>query len=153
MIFDKLENAHLYAGLSEGIAKALEMLKDSSLSEKADGRYDVDGDKLYYMVLRYTTKPVEQGRLEAHKDYIDVQYMASGDEVLGYCPPEGLEVEEPYNEKNDVLFYKESAKVSMVNLDAGMFCILFPDDTHMPCLEVGKPADVCKVVFKVKINV
>ena len=57
MIVDKIENAHLYTPLKDQLAKAFEIIKDKALSQKADGRYEVDGDKLYYIVQHYTTKP------------------------------------------------------------------------------------------------
>ena len=70
MIVDKLENAGLYAGISEKIAKALDVLKDKGLAQKEDGRYDIDGDEMYYLVLRYQSKHVKEEKLkfEAHKN-------------------------------------------------------------------------------------
>ena len=152
MIVDKIENAHLYAGLSGKIAKALEILKDTDFAKKTDSRYDVDGDNLFYIVERYETNPVEQGRLEAHKKYIDVQFIAGGEEMLGYYPLDKLQIEQPYDEQKDIAFYKVPGKISSVNLEAGMFCVLFPQDAHMPCRQLAGPANVLKVVVKVKIN-
>ena len=153
MIVDKIENAHLYAKLSDRLAKVLEILKDDKLTERKDGRYDVDGDNLYYIVQRYQTQPVEKGKLEAHKKYIDVQFVSDGEELLGFSPLEGLEIEQPYDEASDCGLYKVPEKITTVKLEAGMFCVLFPQDTHMPGCQVNGPSDVLKVVVKVKINV
>jgi YhcH/YjgK/YiaL family protein len=152
MIVDKIENAHLYANLSENITKALEILKNTDFAEKTDGRYDVDGDNLYYFAQRYTTKPANQCKLEAHKNYIDIQFVADGRELLGYCPLENLEIKEPYNQAKDVALYKVPDRITLINLAPGMFCALFPQDAHMPKCQLDVPSNVLKVVVKVKIN-
>jgi len=152
VIVDKIENAYLYAGLSAKIKKGLEVLKDKKLSAKEDGRYDIDGDYLYYIIQRYTTKPIEQGRIEAHKKYIDIQFAASGEEVIGHSLLGQLNIEKPYDEAKDVAFYKVPEKINTVKLSKGMFCILFPQDGHIPGCQLNGPSDVVKVVVKLKTN-
>jgi YhcH/YjgK/YiaL family protein len=152
VVIDKLENAYLYAGLSEKIGKGLGVLKDKKLSTKKDGRYDINGDNLYYIIQRYTTKPIKEGRLEAHKKYIDIQFAASGEEVIGHSFPGQLDTQEPYDEAKDVVFYKVPDEINTVKLSKGMFCILFPQDGHMPGCQLNGPSNVVKVVVKLKIN-
>ncbi len=152
MVIDRLENAYLYAGLSAKIKKGLEVLKDKKLSAKKDGRYDVDGDNLYYIIQRYTTKPIKEGRIEAHRKYIDIQFAARGEEMIGHSLLEQLDIEKPYDETKDVAFYKVPEKINTVRLNEGMFCILFPQDGHMPCCQVDGARQVLKVVVKVKID-
>jgi YhcH/YjgK/YiaL family protein len=152
VVIDKLENAYLYAGLSAKIKKGLEVLKDKKLSAKKDGRYEVDGDGLYYIIQRYTTKPIEEGRLEAHKRYIDIQFAADGEEMIGHSPLGKLDVETPYDETKDVAFYKVPEKINTVKLSEGMFCILFPQDGHIPGCQLNGPSNVVKVVVKVKAD-
>lgn len=152
MVVDKLENAYLYAGLSAKIKRGLEVLKGEKLSAKKDGRYRVDGDELYYIVQRYTTKPLKEGRLEAHKKYIDIQFTAEGEEVIGHCILGRLNVEEPYDGAKDVAFYKVPERINSVKLSEGMFCILFPQDGHIPGCHLAGPSKILKVVVKVKIE-
>jgi YhcH/YjgK/YiaL family protein len=152
MVIDKLENAYLYAGLSAKIEKGLGVLKDKKLSTKKDGRYDINGDNLYYIIQRYTTKPIKEGRLEAHKKYIDIQFAANGEEVIGHSLSGQLDVQEPYDEAKDVVFYKVPDEINTVKLSKGMFCILFPQDGHMPGCQLNGPSNVVKVVVKLKIN-
>jgi YhcH/YjgK/YiaL family protein len=151
MIVDKIENADTYVKLSKAIAKALEVLRDRELIEKDNGRYDVDGDNLYYLVQRYTTKPVEQCKLEAHKRYIDIQFVADGEEIMGYCPVDNLEVQTPYEPEKDIVFYKRPDNITEVKLSSGTFAVLFPQDAHMPKCRLDGPSNVHKVVVKVKI--
>ena len=152
MIVDTIENSHLYSGLGENIAKALEILQMVDFTIKADGRCDVDGDELFYIVQRYATKPFEDGLFEAHEKYIDIQFVADGEEVISYARLENLEVEKPYDEAGDCALYKVPGEVAAINMAAGMFCVLFPQDGHMPCRELNGPSNVLKVVVKVKIN-
>ena len=150
MIVDKIENAHLYAALNDRFTKAFEILNDKNLAEKKDGRYAVDGNDLYYIVQHYTTRPMEKDKLEAHKKYIDIQVVVGGEELLAYAPIEGLSVAQPYSEDKDIAFYRATDKISRVTLRPGLFCILFPQDGHIPCCQLNGPSDVHKVVIKVK---
>lgn len=151
MIVDKIENAHLYAPLSGKIAQALKMVTDKEIAKKETGRYDVSDDGTYYLVNRYETKPVEGGKLEAHEKYIDLQYVVSGRETLVYAPAGDLEIDTPYDKVKDYVLYNPPQNATPVYLEEGMFCILWPDDTHMPNRSVDGPVDVCKIVIKIPI--
>jgi biofilm protein TabA len=152
MVVDELENSHLYSGLSAKIERGLEVLKDEKLSARKEGRYEVDGDNLYYTIQRYKTKPVKEGRIEAHRKYIDIQFAASGEELIGHSLINQLDIEEPYDEAKDVVFYKVPKKINTIKLSEGIFCILFPQDGHMPCCQAAGACEVLKIVVKVKIG-
>ncbi len=152
MIIDKIENAHLYTQLSESIAKALQTLKEQNFSDLADGRHDIDGDNIFLLSQRYETKPLDQGKLEAHRKYIDIQFVAAGRELLAYAPLENLETDTDYVEDDDYVLYKLPENVTSTVLTPGTFCILFPGDTHMPGCQFNGPEKVHKIVVKVKIN-
>ena len=152
MVVDKLENAYLYAGLSAKIKKGLEVLKEEKLSTKKDGRYEVDGDELYYIIQRYATKPIKAGKLEAHRKYIDIQFAAKGEEVIGHSLNSRLDIQEPYDKDKDVVFYNLPDELNTVKLGQGMFCILFPQDGHISGCQAAGPCEVLKIVVKVKID-
>jgi biofilm protein TabA len=152
MIADKIENAKSYSGLSKRLKKALELLQDKTVIEAKDGKYFVDGDNLFYLVMHYTTKSMEQCRLEKHKNYIDIQLVADGREIIGYAPAGNLTVTEKYNPEKDVEFYKTPDDMVKINLDKGMFGIFFPHDAHMPKCQLKSPSNVLKIVVKVKTN-
>ncbi|MGA2092406.1 MAG: YhcH/YjgK/YiaL family protein [Sedimentisphaerales bacterium] len=143
-------------------AKAFEVLTDASLLQKKDGKYTVEGDNLFYTIQRYATKPMSEGKLEAHRKYIDIQFLLSGVEILGYSPLKGLTVAEEYNPEKDIVFFETPKEITKVKLEPGLFCILFPDDAHLPsvyeaspsggpCCQVDKPAEVRKVVIKIRL--
>ena len=152
MILDRIENLNLYKGLSQRLTKALDALKDDKIGEKPDGRYDVDGDNIFYLVQRYKSLPFEEAKLEAHRKYIDVQFVAAGQEVIGYIPIAGMRACEDYNADNDAAFYQLTDDVTQLKLKAGMFCVFYPEDAHAPCRYVGSSCDVTKIVVKVKVN-
>jgi YhcH/YjgK/YiaL family protein len=151
MILYTIDNTRLYVGLHARFAKAFEILRDKSLSQKEDGKYAVDSDNIYYTIQRYTTKPLSEGKLEAHRKYIDIQFLLEGVEILGYTPLKGLSVAEEYNPEKDIAFFITPKEITKVKLEPGLFCILFPDDAHLPCRQLAGPAEVRKVVIKIRL--
>ena len=151
MILDRIDNTRLYIGLHAGFDKAFDILTDKTLSRKEDGKYAVDNDKIYYTIQRYTTKPLNEGNLEAHRKYIDIQFLLEGQELLGYAPLKGLTTAEEYNPQKDIAFFNTPREITKVILEPGLFCILFPDDAHLPCRQLAGPTEVRKVVIKIQI--
>jgi YhcH/YjgK/YiaL family protein len=151
MILDTIDNTRLYVGLHAGFAKAFEILTDKTLSQKEDGKYAVDGENIYYTIQRYTTKPLNEGKFEAHRKYIDIQFLLAGVEILGYAPLKGLTTAEEYSPQKDIAFFNTPEDITKVILEPGLFCILFPDDAHLPCRQLAGPADVLKVVIKIRL--
>ena len=147
MIIDRIENYKNYENLGIKISLALNHIKTTDFDNKEPGRYDIDGDDIYVMVNDYNTKDSSECRLEAHRKYIDVQYVAKGSEFMGYAPLAGQTVTADYDEDRDVVFYE--GEPSFIRLDKGMFVIFYPEDLHMPGTGEGRP--VRKIVVKVKI--
>ena len=133
-----------------GISNALDYLAQTDFNALPDGKQVIDGDRLFAIVQRYTTKPVSEARWETHRRYIDVQYIARGSERMGYVPwSESLPVQEVYDPQRDVAFYEASGVLLPVS--AGMFAIFAPHEVHAPCLAPAEPqpaGEVLKVVFK-----
>lgn len=162
MILDTIDNARLYAGLNPCFPKAFEILKDQTMLKRQDGKYPVDGEKTFYTIQRYTTRPINDGKFEAHRKYIDIQFLLSGIELLGYAPLKGLTVAKEYNPEKDIAFFHPPKDFTKVMLEPGLFCILFPNDAHLPALgevsplggpgcHLALPSDVRKVVVKIKL--
>lgn len=149
MIIDKLSNTHLYSSLGERITKALAYLKQTDFSKLELGNYEIDGDNIFALVNEYNTKAESDGKLEAHKEYIDVQFVAKGSELMGYAPFENQKVINEYNEQNDIAFF--DGEKSLIKVDEGMFAIFFPTDLHMPGIKVNNSEYVKKIVIKVKV--
>ena len=151
MIVDSIENIGKYQFLPASLKKALELLKDKKVLEAPEGKCIVDGDNIFYIVLHYDTKPIDQCKIETHKNYIDVQFVVSGEEMIGYYPAMDLQETEKYNPEKDVEFYKTPQNLIKVNLTKGMFGIFWPHDGHMPCAQMNEKSNVHKIVFKVRV--
>ena len=66
--------------------KAFTFLKSNDLSKLEIKRYDIDGDNLYAPVSEYLTKNEEDAMFEAHRKYIDIQYVITGSEQMSVAP-------------------------------------------------------------------
>jgi biofilm protein TabA len=151
MIADRIDNSRLYSPLHKGFDKAFTVLKDPATVQKPDGRYSVDGDEVYYMIQHYATKPADTSRFESHRKYIDIQVLLAGEEILGSAPTAGLELVTPYDEARDIMFHRAEKVTTWTHLEPGIFCLLFPDDAHLPGCQVDQPMGVHKVVFKIRV--
>jgi YhcH/YjgK/YiaL family protein len=125
-------------------------LARTDFPDVAPGRYELDGDRVFALVQRYHTKPREQGVWEAHRRYLDVQYVAAGIECMGVAPLQNLTVTQPYAADNDCELLAGNG--DLVTASASTFAIFFPQDAHMPCLACGEPSPVVKVVVKVAVK-
>lgn len=150
MIVDKIENTNLYKNLGERIKKSFDYIKQTDLKNLKPGRYDIDEDNIFALISEYETKTESEGKLEAHRKYIDVQYVIEGEELMGYAPLGDQSILEPYKEENDIIFYK-GEKV-FIKVTEGMFAIFFPEDVHMPGIQIEKKSPVKKLVIKVKVD-
>ena len=150
MILDQLSECEPYRKLGERFAAGFDYLRSTVFETVADGKYAIDGEDLVAMVQSYTTKPREQGRWEAHRHYVDIQYMINGSEVMGVAPLSQMTVQEPYVREKDVEFFIGAGQ--FVRVDRGTFAIFLPKDVHMPQLQADAPAVVKKVVVKVRLN-
>ena len=149
MILDSIDNVKHYRNLSESIKKAFEFIEEIDFSTIEPGRYNVDGDNIFALVSEYYTKPLPEARPEAHEQYLDIQYMISGSEIIGYSLLEDQNVAVPYDVEKDLVFYKSNLDV--VTLKEGMFAVFFPNEIHAPGLTDDAPEQVKKVVVKVMI--
>ena len=151
MILDSLPLWRRYASLNPRLVRGFDFLQRLT-ADTAEGRHAIDGDAVYAMVQRYRTRPVAQMQLEAHRRYIDIQYLVSGCEVIHWAALAGLaEPTKPYDAATDAALYATTPDMTPVLLQAGQFAILFPDDAHAPCCAWGDPAEVLKVVVKVEV--
>jgi len=149
MIIDQLKNANLYYGMNKKIATALRFLEENNLSAMSSGRYAVDGDDIFALFQSYITKDIQECKWEAHRRYIDVQFILQGRERMGYSGLEKMEVVQDYDEETDVAFFDGNG--DMFTVSSGYFVIFMPDDVHMPSIAADTSEPVKKFVVKIKI--
>ena len=144
MIVDNIKN-YLTYNLSEKLNAGLKYLHDTDFKNLENGNYDIIKDEVYAIVQDYNTKEI--GQLEAHREYIDIQYIVKGSERIGIST---LDNQTPSTEyKPDIIFYKDNA-TDFITMCENDFAIFYPQDLHMPCIMINEPKYVKKVVVKVK---
>ncbi|MEI6645963.1 MAG: YhcH/YjgK/YiaL family protein [bacterium] len=147
MIIDTLENVGRYECLNIRFKAAFHFLKNTNLAALQEGRYEIDGDRLFVLTQIYQTKPVADGKLEAHRKYIDIQFVVSGEEYIGYAPLADQKPVAPFQTEKDIGFYHGDA--SLTKISAGMFAIFYPNDAHLPSRYLQVASGVKKIVIKV----
>ena len=150
MIFDKLSNAHLYYGMGKKFEDAFKFLENTDFSSMPAGSYTtmIDGRETVFKVKRYDSRPHEDCHLEKHENCIDLQYIVSGREYLGYAPYDGELVRCGDNLSDDCVYFNDTS--SHVVLKQGMFAMALTDDVHMPELRIGEePVPVVKAIVKI----
>ena len=150
MIFSSIHTCDNYAEYPEVIRKVIDYLKSNDFVNMEPGVYEIQGKDIYAQVFDAETGSVEEKRPESHKNYLDVQFLASGEEKLGFTPLKyEYEVDE-YFEERDLIFYKKVENEGFVHATPGCFTVFFPCDVHRPAVAVDKPMTVRKVVVKVR---
>lgn len=148
MIYDTLAHWERYKDLHPGVAAGLRWLAETDLSALADGRYEVDGDRVFVNVMSYTTL-ADNPTPERHEKYIDIFYLLEGEELVGVCPVEELGREVKANPEGDVWLHE--GRTVRFPLGNGRFAALFPGDGHAPSIGPNGPAPARKCVVKVKV--
>ncbi len=149
MIFDLLVNAPQYTALGPRIARGLEFLAGTDLEALEAGKHELDGKKLFVLVSDYVTKPQSEGRWEAHRHYLDLQYMVTGVERMGVAPATYLR-ETEYQADRDIVWLEGSG--DFLTFAAGQFMLLGPGDAHMPGIAVNHPVKGRKIVVKIALE-
>ena len=148
MIKDNLKRAETYFNISENLRKGFEWIKNNDLKNMADGRYEID-DKIYANLQSYITK--DDAPYEAHRDYIDIQYMINGEEISGVTDYSNCSTTEQYNKQKDIEFLKCNSNEEFYKISEGEFFVFFPHDAHKPALKIKENKNVKKVIVKVGI--
>lgn len=152
MILDTLDNAARYTSIHPLFAKVFDYLRTVNGTE-TPGRYDIEGDQAFALVQTYATKPVEKALFEAHRKYIDVQFIFSGRETILWAPLAAMKEETmAFDESKDAALWKLVPEATDLHLSGGHFCILYPQDAHAPCVEWETSEQIFKVVVKVAVQ-
>jgi YhcH/YjgK/YiaL family protein len=114
-------------------------------SKTIDGKYNITKD-IYAVVANSEPKPKEEQLLEAHKKYIDLQYILVNTDNIGWkFLDKSFKISKRYNKKNDISFYKNKPDI-FFKLKKGDFVIFFPEDAHAPLCNLKK---VKKCIIKI----
>jgi YhcH/YjgK/YiaL family protein len=152
MILDDLKNSQLYAQVYEGFDKAFTFLENCKKNAPQIGKHIIDSEYVYADVQEYETFPKDELLWEAHRRYIDIQYILSGNESIGWSNSNYIPDDISYNDQKDCIVFTDTQVSSYLNLQEDQFAIFFPGDAHKPkCQNIGK-SKVKKIVVKVAVK-
>lgn len=146
MILAPVEHLERYVALHPRFARAAEFIRQTDLAALAPGRHPIAGDELYVVIDHKDGRGRDGARLEAHKEYIDIQVTLSGEEEIGWMPlgrcarPDG-----EFSSERDIGFFEDRPDL-WLPVPPASFAIFFPEDAHAP---LGGRGHLRKAIVKV----
>jgi YhcH/YjgK/YiaL family protein len=138
----------------EAIMKGLKYIQDTDFSAMEFGKYEIEGEDIFAFYVELDTKTFEVAQAEVHDEYLDIQYLMKGKEMIGFAQrDESNVVDEDMLEEKDLLFYKgDIFNEILLPLNEGDFAIFFPEDVHRPLCKSGDFDKVTKVIIKIRMS-
>lgn len=101
------------------------------------------------LVQASATKAAEGRQLEAHREFLDIQYILKGGEVMGWAPVDSLTLEGEFNTVKDAGMY--TGHCEFMAIPAGYCYVVYPEDAHMPGVHLDVPGEYVKLVVKLEV--
>ena len=124
MIADNMKQTKLYESAHAKFAQAFAFIEQAVCENYAAGKYEIDGKDLYASVQEYDSKLDANAKFEGHHNYIDIQYVVSGAEIIKVADIAKMIPKGDYNPDKDVEFYQDNGQASALVLNAGEYAIL-----------------------------
>lgn len=144
----------LFADIAAISPEAYEFMLHFDPDATPDGRHEL-GNGVYANISTYTTRPRRDSVYEAHRKYIDIQWIINGREIVSVEPLEvmhGYACVKPYDEQGDAELYANNFDGTDTLLEEGGYAVYPPEVAHMPNLCIDAPGTVRKVVIKVPVR-
>lgn len=150
MIKDNLQHLAYYNYLNPNIKMGLKYIRDTDFDKLENGKYEIEEGKAFAIIQDYNSKPESEGRFEAHRKYVDIQFIINGEEKIGTGKLQDFEESTDYDAEKDIVFLtpKPDVKSIFITLKEKEFAIFMPEDAHMPSIAVDSSSFVRKVVVK-----
>jgi len=134
-----------YAAVIPGVEEAIE--KIDALQSKEPATYPLSNGR--FMVQQGTTRDWKGAQLEAHREFLDIQYILEGQDTVGWAPVDTLKPEGAFNTEHDYGMY--TGDNTPVTVKAGYCYVVFPEDAHAPGTHLDVPGNYKKIVVKLKV--
>ena len=139
-------------GWYEGLDAGLEFLERTDLAALPMGKHEILGDSVFALAMQSPSRAPETAQFESHQEYIDIQYLVSGEETIGIAPVEELRIATPYDAAKDIVFYALPKTYKDLVIRPGHFAVFFPHEGHLPMCHSNGPHELHKVVVKVSMD-
>ncbi len=138
--------------LPELLRPWLKKLSEMDIESLVPGRYELENG-CYMNVDQAATEPEENRKWEAHEEYIDIQFVISGNERIEYLALNEMEEKTESYPERDLYFYraKKGTQPCSVSMSKGRYAVFYPADAHRPLCMADKPEAVKKIVMKIRL--
>ena len=144
MIICPWKDIKKYASLLPGIEEAFDAV--NALTDYEAKTYPLSDGNRFFVAVGTTKAP---DVAEAHRKYLDIQYIVKGKEVMGWADLSACTPTVDFNEEKDIGMY--TGDFEYVTINEGICYVAFPEDAHMPGRHLDVPNDFVKVVVKLKV--
>ena len=144
MIICPWKDIKKYASVLPGIEEAFDAV--NALTDYEAKTYPLSDGNRFFVAVGTTKAP---DVAEAHRKYMDIQYIVKGKEVMGWADLADCKIVGEFNEEKDIGMYEGDFEYITVN--EGICYVAFPEDAHMPGRHLDVPNDFVKVVVKLKV--
>lgn len=141
-----LESATLPKSLYEILSNPEFSLE--KLRSLPDGKYQPEGAKWFCSVGDSQTSPAEIRHTEFHENYLDIQLILKGKEIINYSLTNAIG-QSAVEKKPDLYILHKPVLTNSILLCAGDFVTFYPGEPHQALCMVKEPAIVRKAVFKI----
>ncbi len=152
MIVANIKDCEKYCSIHPAFREVFDFLR--SLSKDSSEGVSGNGYKVNFSGKYCETCDTGAGEskkpFEAHKDYIDIHYCIDGSEGIGYNDVSRLRATTEYNAADD--YYLLEGEYSKIVLREGDFCVVFPEDAHIPMMSGAVAGPLLKAVAKVRVK-
>lgn len=148
MIFDSLKNSETYYSMNRHFPDIFAKIRSIT---KADIGKKLVLDEGVAWVSTTATDSVPDGErvFEAHRDFLDIHFVLEGEETFACADVDALTPTTEYNPKEDYVLL--SGKGNEFTLKPGDFCIVYPQDAHIPKLKKTSDGPLIRGVAKIKL--
>lgn len=148
MIICPWKEIRRYAGVIPGLEEALTTIEAMKTLEV--GTYPLSNGGKVVVNDKALTRDGEGRALEAHRNYLDIQYVVEGEEYMGWAPLDELQVSTEYKPEKDCSMH--TGNCQFIHIPAGYCYIVFPEDAHLPQVHLGgKQTEERKILVKLKV--
>ena len=144
MIICPWKDIKKYASVLPGIEEAFDAV--NALTDFEAKTYPLSDGNRFFVAVGTTKAP---DVAEAHRKYMDIQYIVKGKEVMGWADLADCKIVGEFNEEKDIGKYE--GNFEYITINEGICYVAFPEDAHMPGRHLDVPNDFVKVVVKLKV--
>lgn len=146
MIVCPFKDLKRYASVIPGLEEAIAAVEAVKSLEPATVPLS-NGGKI--LVQQGTTKSCVGQEIEAHREFLDIQYIVTGEETVGWAPIDTLTPSGEFDTAKDKGMY--TGKNYPMEIAEGYCYVVYPEDAHAPSVHLDEAHNIIKMVIKLEV--